>query len=87
MQSERKLWVTELQSDGKKVTHAGLNTLTSGLILQKNSWIARGFAREYLRSCTGYEPGRSAKRHSKSSSLHLKKNVWLGIAGLLWVTL
>jgi len=24
---------------------------------QKNSWIARGFAWEYLRSCSGYEPG------------------------------
>jgi len=33
----------------------------------------RGFAWEYLRSCLGYEPGRSIKRHGKSSSLHLKK--------------
>jgi len=34
---------------------------------------ARGFAREYLRSCSGYGPGRSVKRRDKSSSLHLKK--------------
>jgi len=33
---------------------------------------ARGFAREYLRSCTGYGPGQSIKRRSKSSSLHSK---------------
>jgi len=52
---------------------------------QKNSWIARGFAREYLRSCTGYGPGRSVKTHSKSCSLHSKQNFWLGGAGFLWV--
>jgi len=59
-----------------------LNTLMSGLIQairKKNSWIARGFAWEYLRSCTGYGPGRSVKRHGKSCSLHLKKNFWLGV--------
>jgi len=48
---------------------------------QKNSWIARGFAREYLRSFTGYGPGRSVKRRSKSCSLHSKNNFWLGGAG------
>jgi len=46
---------------------------------QKNSWIARGFAREYLRSCTGYGPGRSVKRRGKSCSLHSKKIFWLGV--------
>jgi len=35
---------------------------------------ARGFVREYLRSCTGYGPGWSIKRRSKSSSLHSEKN-------------
>jgi len=34
---------------------------------------ARGFAQEYLRSCTGYGPGRSVKRCGKSSSLQSKK--------------
>jgi len=46
----------------------------SGLIQvvrKKNSWFASGFAWEYLRSCTGYGPGRSVKRHGKSCSLHL----------------
>jgi len=36
-----------------------------------------GFAREYLRSCSGYGPGRSVK----SSSLHLKKIFLLGEYG------
>jgi len=35
---------------------------------------ARGFAQEYLRSCSGYGPGRSVKRRGKFSSLHSKKN-------------
>jgi len=47
----------------------------------KNNWIARGFAREYVRSCTGYEPGRSVKRLSKSCSWHSKKIVLLGACG------
>jgi len=34
---------------------------------------ARGFVWEYLHSCTGYRPGRSVKRHGKSSSLHSEK--------------
>jgi len=34
---------------------------------------ARGFAREYLRSWSGYGPGQSVKRRSKSSGLHSKK--------------
>jgi len=36
------------------------NSLTSGLIQavrKKNSWIASGFAQEYLCSGSGYEPG------------------------------
>ena len=48
---------------------------------QKNSWIARGFAREYLRSCTGYGPGRSVKRRGKSCSLHSKKFFLVGGCG------
>jgi len=47
---------------------------------------ACGFARQYLRSCTGYGPGRSVRRHGMSSSLHLKKIFCLGAAGFLWVT-
>ena len=39
---------------------------------------ARGFAREFLQSYNGYEPGRSVKRRSKSSSLHSKQFfVWV----------
>jgi len=34
---------------------------------------ARGFVREYLRSCSSYGSGRSVKRRGKSSSLHSKK--------------
>jgi len=59
-----------------------LNTLTSGLIeavREKNSWIARGFVREYLHSCTGYGPGWSNKRRGKSCSLHSKKFFCLGM--------
>jgi len=52
---------------------------------QKNSWIARGFAWEYLRSCTGYEPGPSVKRCGKSCSLTWKNIFCLGVAGFLWV--
>ena len=48
--------------------------------LQKNSWIARGFAWEYLRSWTGYRPGGSVKRCGKSCSLHSKKILCLGSA-------
>jgi len=35
---------------------------------------------------TGYRPGRSVKRCSKSSSLHSKKNFCLGVAFFLSVT-
>jgi len=52
-----------------------MNTLTSRLIqvvCKKNSWITRGFAREYLYSCTGYRPDRNVKRRGKSCSLHSK---------------
>jgi len=44
----------------------------SGLIQairKKNSWFARGFAWEYLRSCTGYGPGWSVKRRKDAASL------------------
>jgi len=42
---------------------------------------ARGFARKYLRSCSGYGPGRNVKRRGKSSCLHSKKNFLLGGCG------
>jgi len=45
---------------------------------KKNRVNARGFAREYLRSCLGYGSGRSIKRCGKSSSLNLKKIFLLG---------
>jgi len=53
------------------------NTLVSsrfrGFSGKKKHLNACGFAWEYLRSCKGYGPGRSVKRHGKSSSLHSKK--------------
>ena len=56
----------------------GHNTSMSRLIKRfaKNSWIARGFAWEYLRSCSGYGPGGSVKRRSKSCSLHSQKKIF-----------
>jgi len=45
---------------------------------EKKSLNARGFARKYLRSCSGYRPSRSVKRRGKSSCLHSKKNFLLG---------
>jgi len=56
------------------------NTLASGRnreFSSQNNRITRDFAQELLWSCSGYGPGRSVKRHSKSSSLHSKKNFWL----------
>ena len=50
----------------------------SGIFGKKRCLNTRGFAREYLRSCSGYRPGRSVKRRGMSSSLHLKKNFLLG---------
>jgi len=51
------------------------NTLASGCFqgFSKKRLNARGFAQEYLCSCSGYGPGRSIKRRGKSSSLHSKK--------------
>jgi len=40
---------------------------------------ACGFAQEFLRSGKCYRPGQSVKRRGKSSSLHSKKNFWLGV--------
>jgi len=42
---------------------------------------ARGFAREFLWSGMLYRPGKSPKRHGKSSSLHSKKYFLLGGCG------
>ena len=47
---------------------------------------ARGFAREYLRSCSGCGPGRSVKKRGKSSCLHSKKFFCLEDAFFLEVT-
>jgi len=61
-----------------------LNTLALGCFWgfsKKKHLNARGFSREYLRSCMGYEPGRSVKRCGKCSSLHSKKNFLLGGCG------
>ena len=46
--------------------------------IKKKHLNARCFAREFLRSCKCYGPGRSVKRHGKSSSLHSKKNFFVG---------
>jgi len=50
----------------KKVAHMALNILASGCFRgfsEKKRLNACGFAREYLHSCSGYELGRSVKRH------------------------
>ena len=44
---------------------------------------ARGFAQKFLRSGMLYRPGKSLKRPGKSSSVHLKNFVCLGVAGFL----
>jgi len=48
---------------------------------RKKSLNAHGFAREFLWSGMLYRPGKSLKRHGKSSSLHSKKNFLLGGCG------
>ena len=73
----------------KQTYRTQVNTLASGRFWgfrNKKRLNARGFAQEYLCSCTGYRPGRSIERHSKSSSLHSKKIFCSGVAGFLWVT-
>jgi len=66
------------------------NTLASGCFwgfLKKQQRLnTRGFAREYLCSCTSYGPGRSVKRRGKSSGLHSKNFFCLGDAGFFRVT-
>jgi len=47
---------------------------------------AHGFAQEFLRSGMLYRPGKSLKRHGKSSRLHSKKFFLLRGVGFLWVT-
>ena len=85
----------ELQSGMKTAANAGaqstnisynsskcINTLVSGWnrgFSKKKHQNARGFAQEFIRSCTGYGPGRSIKKCGKSSSLHSKKNFCLGV--------
>jgi len=64
--------------------HFGVRLLLR--IFGKKRLNARGFVREFLCSCTGYGPGRSIKRRGKSSSLHSKKNFFLGGCEFLWVT-
>jgi len=50
--------------------------------LEKKHLKARGFAREFLRSGILYRPGKSLKKHGKSSSLHSKKIYLLWGCGL-----
>ena len=53
----------------------GFHTLASDCFRgfsEKKNVKARGFAREYLRSCSGYGRGWSVKRCGKSSSLPSK---------------
>jgi len=53
----------------------GLNTFTSGRnreFSHQNNRIARGFAREFLRSRQRFRPSKRLKRRGKSSSLHSK---------------
>jgi len=45
---------------------------------QKKHLKSLGFAQEYLRSCSGYGPGRSVKKRSKSSSLYSKEKFLTG---------
>jgi len=55
-----------------------VNTLASSCFRrfsEKKRLHARGFAREYFRSCTGYEPGWSVKRRGKTA-LKKKFFVW-----------
>jgi len=69
-----------------KIGTAVENSLASGCFRGfsgKKRLNARGFARDYLRFCSGYGPSRSVKRRGKSSSLHLKKNFLLGGAFFL----
>jgi len=60
-----------------------VNTLASGCFRgfskKETRLNARGFAREYLHSCSGFGLGRSVKRHGKSSSLHSKNFFCLGV--------
>ena len=44
---------------------------------------ARGFAREFLRSCMLYRPGKSIKKRGQSSRLDSKKNFCEGGGGCL----
>ena len=46
---------------------------------EKKRLNGRGFARKFLRSGMLYRPGKSLKRHGKSSSLHSKKMFCLGV--------
>jgi len=54
--------------------------------LKKNTETQVALLLKLLCFCTGYGPGRSVKRRSKSSRLHSKKVFWLGDVNFLWVT-
>jgi len=56
---------------------------TRGFSGKKTDLNARGFAWEFLRSCSGYRPGRSVKISRESSSLHSKNNFVLAGAFFL----
>jgi len=49
---------------------------------QKNSRFERGFAREFLRSCMLYRPGKSIEKRGQTSTLDSKKNFLCGGWGL-----
>jgi len=69
-----------------KICNFYINSLASAKIREfseKTHLNAHGFARKFLWSSMLYRPGKSLKRHGKSSSLHSKKIFCLGGAGFL----
>jgi len=54
--------------------HTWVNSSSS----RKNSWIARAFAWEFLRSVKRYKPGQKLNRLGKCCSLHSKNNFLVG---------
>jgi len=69
----------QLQVTFQSKRHFGVRPLLG--FPKKKTRNARGFAREFIRSRRCCWPGRSVKRHGKSSSPHSKKNFLLGRCG------
>jgi len=74
----KRLGWSATERDGQTSSEKGVyvNSMASGCFRGfsvKKRLNVRGFAREYLRSSSGYGPSRSVKRRGKSSSLHSKK--------------